>query len=197
MVVGLYCAYCESLTPTRLVDHFRPTEEAASLDGKTVARDHYWWLAYEWENLLPTCPTCMSHKGKRFPIKGPRATPAPGRGLPTAEHALFLDPCRDQPEQSLAYEQDGRVVPLDERGATTIAGSALTGASLSPTEPGLPTKPGRSSDAQSRARLIRPSWAHSLKAGCPTQASGVHREGRYGRSCRRARAHSGRRARYS
>jgi len=118
------CAYCESLTPTPLVDHFRPTEEAASLDGRTVARDHYWWLAYEWENLLPTCPKCMSHKGNRFPVKGPRATPAPGRGLPTAEHALFLDPCRDQPEQSLAYE-DGRVVPLDERGATTIEGIAL------------------------------------------------------------------------
>jgi predicted ATPase len=119
------CAYCETLTPTPLVDRFRPTEEAASLDGRTVARDHYWWLAYEWENLYPACPTCMSHKGKRFPVKGPRAAPAPGRGLPTAEHALFLDPCRDQPERSLAYEEDGRVVALDERAATTIEGISL------------------------------------------------------------------------
>jgi predicted ATPase len=108
-----------------LVDHFRPIQEAASLDGRTVARDHYWWLAYEWENLLPSCPKCMSHKANRFPVKGPRAKPAPRGGLPTAEHALFLDPCRDKPERSLAYEEDGRVVPLDERGAATIDGLGL------------------------------------------------------------------------
>ena len=124
------CAYCESPTPTPLVSRFRPAEEAASLDGRQVDRDHYWWLAYEWDNLLPTCPVCMSHKGKRFPVKGPRAIPAPGHGVPTTEDALFLDPCRDRPEGSLAYDDDGRVVPLDERAAAMIDGIGLNRADL-------------------------------------------------------------------
>ena len=71
------CSYCES-APGQWraagVDHFRPTAGALDLDG-SYHTDHYWWLAYEWENLLLVCPDCSQMKGARFPIDGTRAQP--------------------------------------------------------------------------------------------------------------------------
>lgn len=50
------CAYCES--PTRVisygdVEHFRP---------KSI----YWWLAYSYENYLPSCTSCNQEYKKDF-----------------------------------------------------------------------------------------------------------------------------------
>src|SRR5262245_1336693 len=70
------CAYCESpFSPRRLiVDRFRPAMAALALNG-AVSHDHYWWLAYEWENLLPACADCSRSKGTRFPVEAKRARP--------------------------------------------------------------------------------------------------------------------------
>jgi uncharacterized protein (TIGR02646 family) len=50
------CAYCE--TPTRVVaygdvEHFRP-------------KSKYWWLAYSYENYLPSCGSCNQEYKKDF-----------------------------------------------------------------------------------------------------------------------------------
>jgi uncharacterized protein (TIGR02646 family) len=69
------CAFCEShlaISGRQNVEHFRPRQRAAQLDGK-VHPLHYWWLAYEWRNLYAICSDCRSHKGPRFPVKGRRA----------------------------------------------------------------------------------------------------------------------------
>lgn len=36
-------------------------------------RDHYWWLALSWDNLVFSCIRCndQGHKGNRFPLAGP------------------------------------------------------------------------------------------------------------------------------
>jgi hypothetical protein len=67
------CAYCEStveVVATLEVEHYRPkkaVKEVANHKG-------YYWLAYEWTNLLYACPKCngTSNKGSRFPIAGMR-----------------------------------------------------------------------------------------------------------------------------
>src|SRR5688572_20691044 len=69
------CGYCE--TPLREggtynVARHRPGGGALGLDGR-FDRDHYWWLAYEWQNLFFTCPFCNLNKGSRFPVEGARA----------------------------------------------------------------------------------------------------------------------------
>src|SRR5687767_9422080 len=49
------CAYCETPTTpgsSRSTDSYRPKVGALGLDGK-VSTDHYWWLTYEWTNVLP------------------------------------------------------------------------------------------------------------------------------------------------
>jgi hypothetical protein len=55
------CAYCESkITPGFAweVEHFRPKKSVAERP------DHpgYYWLAYEWTNLLPSCTLCNQRR---------------------------------------------------------------------------------------------------------------------------------------
>jgi uncharacterized protein (TIGR02646 family) len=115
------CAYCEtpeSSSPL-LVDHFRPLAGALGLDGSYFA-DHYWWLAYEWENLLPVCTECATAKGTRFPIRGKRAHPRQQGHQLADECPQLLDPCSDDPEAHLVYSQDGYVSSITDAGKTTI-----------------------------------------------------------------------------
>ena len=60
------CAYCESFySKTQPVDveHYRPK---GAVDGENGHRG-YWWLAMEWENLLPSCIDCNRKRGQRTP----------------------------------------------------------------------------------------------------------------------------------
>ena len=52
------CAYCELkylATSWTDIEHYRP-------------KSKYYWLAYEWSNLLPTCPKCNRLKNDEFPL---------------------------------------------------------------------------------------------------------------------------------
>jgi uncharacterized protein (TIGR02646 family) len=104
------CAYCESpLIPGEgLIEHFRPKIEALGLDG-TSDPDWYWWLAYRWENLYLSCPTCAGNKLNLFPVVGNRAPINSVGPKLKEEHALLLDPCTDLPEVHLQFASDGRV----------------------------------------------------------------------------------------
>jgi hypothetical protein len=115
------CAFCETalgLTSPPQVVQLRPAQAALDLDG-TLAPDHYWWLAYEWENLYLSCPNCARVRGTRFPVAAARAQPVAKGPTLDKERPLLLDPCRDTPEQHLLYLPDGTVVSDDERGRTT------------------------------------------------------------------------------
>jgi hypothetical protein len=84
------CAYCEG--PREFdryrgdAEHYRPkgavtwrdegTGEKCSArctlpDGEEIDHPGYFWLAYDWRNLVPACPACNSGKGKvdQFPVK--------------------------------------------------------------------------------------------------------------------------------
>lgn len=50
------CAFCETKSESMHVEHFRPK------------RGGYYWLAYSWDNLLLSCPTCNTNKGDEFPL---------------------------------------------------------------------------------------------------------------------------------
>lgn len=125
------CAYCE--TPiglsTMKVDQFRPEARAINLDGSMMA-DGYWWLAYEWSNLYPTCANCEQMKGSRFPIAGERARPGTRGARLAREEPLVLDPCADRPEKDLFFSENGRVASRTQRGRVTIDVLGLNRASL-------------------------------------------------------------------
>ena len=117
------CAFCESAAFTSArpeAVHLRPPQNSLGVGGN-VAQDHYWWLAYEWENLYLSCPACAQARGTRFPVVRTSGRD-PGRAGADldSEQPLLLDPCRDNPEQHLLYLEDGTVVSDDDRGRTTI-----------------------------------------------------------------------------
>jgi hypothetical protein len=130
------CAYCESEIDSSQpgdVEHYRP--KAGVRDTKGVVRvriqgtevDHpgYWWLAYDWHNLLPACNDCnrrrkhgvekeQAGKGEYFDVRGTRAV-LPGDNL-TLEQPLLLDPAAPgfDPKQHFIFSKDGKVRPLTD-----------------------------------------------------------------------------------
>ena len=107
------CAYSEVASdpgrddpPHRLLWH-RPTNDAASLDGK-VDFEHYWWLTLDWDNWYLASAFIESVKSYQFPVVGNRM-PVDARGA--LDTGVLLDPCQDEPTWWLDFGHDGRVSP--------------------------------------------------------------------------------------
>ncbi len=108
------CAYCEGLYSAGSymdVEHYRPKAKVThdnkrhntvkipgDGDGK-VDHPGYYWLAYDWQNLLLACRKCNAGNGKmnQFPIDGTRAS-KPEDNL-EAEEPLLLNPYTDKNPQ--------------------------------------------------------------------------------------------------
>lgn len=123
------CAYCECRIDEGAAwqaDHFRPKKSVAE------DKDHpgYYWLAYEWSNLLLCCPTCNRKKSDRFPIQGFRVKEPQHKQTewradsPTflTEKPLLLNPELDYPEDHLTFLPDGSIRDknVSKRGTETI-----------------------------------------------------------------------------
>jgi uncharacterized protein (TIGR02646 family) len=116
------CVYCEtSLTGYSSVENFRPRSGAKGL-GRDYAPEHYWWLAYEWTNLVISCEICAKHKRDFFPLENERMRcriGTTGKQL-EAEKALLIDPFSEDPKEHLDFMDSGSVKPLSVKGKTTI-----------------------------------------------------------------------------
>jgi len=55
------CAYCERIEYKPDVEHYRPKKKVT---GSQRNNHGYFWLCYEWTNLLPACRDCNSGNGK-------------------------------------------------------------------------------------------------------------------------------------
>ncbi|WP_282069924.1 hypothetical protein [Olleya namhaensis] len=107
------------------VDHFRPKNEAKNVtsDGKTIKRDGYWWLAYDWKNYRlssiysnrfrkdkHTEEDKSYGKGSFFPLRD-------GCNAATCldelddEVIYLLDPINPNDPDLLFFSKDGKVIP--------------------------------------------------------------------------------------
>lgn len=121
------CAYCETKDARShgAVEHFRPKNGWRQRAGESLQRPGYFWLAYDWENLLFACPMCndAGHKGNRFPLANPRARATPAQPDHRGERPLLLNvyESRTDPERHIAWSAH---VPRPEgksrRGRETI-----------------------------------------------------------------------------
>lgn len=129
------CAYCESRyagTQPVDVEHWRPKGKVDPEEGEDNIDFNYgyYWLAANWDNLLPSCIDCnrkRTHKiesdgmtrtvgkGNRFPL-APGCRRAASPGDEQGELPLLLNPYTDDPEQHLEFLDVGVVRPkLDEQ----------------------------------------------------------------------------------
>jgi uncharacterized protein (TIGR02646 family) len=120
------CAYCESkieVTSFGDIDNFRPKGGARGFNNKEYAPMHYWWLAYEWENLLYSCQICnQKYKRDFFPLENESKRARIGAiGIELLdENALLIDPCNDNPDEHLQFDKTGFVNSKTKKGKVTI-----------------------------------------------------------------------------
>lgn len=131
------CVYCEQ----RIVgnqhgdmEHFRPKKGVCDAENRPVRvvvddeeREHpgYYWLAYDWRNLLPSCILCNKQpskknpfgKGNRFPVAGNYAI---REGEETNEAALLLNPVNDEPTEHLILNELGILDWKNGRGEACV-----------------------------------------------------------------------------
>ncbi len=128
------CGYCESDTTAGAalqVDHYRPKKRIQEDQTHTG----YYWLGYEWSNLILVCSTCNSKKSNQFPLEssGKRVRQAPldnhgeldrnaSRADSSAllgEKPLLLNPEIDNPELHLVFLPNGEIRSRTEQGQKT------------------------------------------------------------------------------
>ena len=109
------CAYCERIQKAD-IEHYRPKNK---VQGEDI-HPGYYWLCYEWTNLLPSCITCNREGAKHnhFPILGIRANTHPidqqgqldfaqfkaSSTSLMAEQPYLLHPEIDEPESCFAFD---------------------------------------------------------------------------------------------
>ena len=129
------CGYCEHkiVRFTFDVDHYRPKGRVA----ESANHPGYYWLAYDWTNLIPACVACnrIGRERAEFPDAGRLPSAGKGDSFPlidedtrawspsddlTLEEPLLLDPTTDCPEEHLSFDPDGRAYGKTARGEQTI-----------------------------------------------------------------------------
>ncbi len=162
------CAYCETRMDrqTKAAEHFRPKAgvkfvadlhtkrklQVPKVDvggGQMENHPGYFWLAYDWRNLVPSCDLCNSGAGKnnQFPVakRHAFALPVPSQGAPKSavpskrvkdgyfpaseeldvlEEPLLLHPYFDDPSEHIVFGEHGiEAAAVDKEGKPSAKGT--------------------------------------------------------------------------
>ncbi len=135
------CAFCESKFKHVAygdIEHFRPKGGWVQTPGDKLTSPGYYWLAYDWDNLLYACQLCNSrHKGNLFPLLNPAARITDHRDTRplSSEAPLFIHPALEDPEDLITFDDDApipasRALLHRRRAQTTIEELGLTRSAL-------------------------------------------------------------------
>lgn len=132
------CSYCEGKCKAGAhftVEHYRPKSEVTfhednnskekvkrrTRDGQEQEHPGYYWLAYNYENLLLSCTICNENKSTRFPIlQEKNRAYCPDDKLDT-EEPFLLNPIKDKDiEEHITFGIGGMAAGTSERGEKTI-----------------------------------------------------------------------------
>ena len=129
------CAYCEyRLSRTDWdVDHYRPKARVYGRD------DHsgYYWLAYEWDNLLPACKHCNQlrsdpptlgnlgrtrgrGKGDKFPLADEQFRAFSPADQISNEEPLLINPALEDPSEHITFDPLGKPIKRTKKGRKSI-----------------------------------------------------------------------------
>jgi len=118
------CGFCESKI-THIdygdVEHFRP--KAGWVQNKErLNKPGYYWLAYDWQNLIFSCKKCnQRHKRNLFPLF-PKSTRALSHNDDISiEDPLFINPNQEDPEEFIEFNLEiPTSINKNKRGIVTI-----------------------------------------------------------------------------
>ena len=104
------CAFCECKVTHQQygdVEHFRPKKGYKQKDGDPLERPGYYWLAYEWTNLLISCQICnQKFKKNLFPLRRPSRRAKCHKDDVSGEEPLLIDPSADDPAGHLTFHRE-------------------------------------------------------------------------------------------
>jgi uncharacterized protein (TIGR02646 family) len=119
------CCFCESKYKHVAfgdVEHFRPKAYVmyAEAEANLSVLPGYFWLAYDWSNLLVSCEICnRTMKKNYFPLSDPSERCDPdGRDI-SAEEPIFINPSLVDPQEHIEFKLN---IPRgkSDSGKTTI-----------------------------------------------------------------------------
>jgi uncharacterized protein (TIGR02646 family) len=124
------CAYCECSTDFGAyleIEHYRPKKRVKG----EVRHKGYYWLTYEWSNLLLICQKCNKAKLDNFPLEptGKRVMkPAAinkkyfraNSKIFKAEKPLLLHPEIDEPAEHFIFRPNGKMKGVTKYGRRTV-----------------------------------------------------------------------------
>lgn len=110
------CAFCEQKVEQFHVEHFRPKAD-------------YYWLAFSWDNLSLSCPTCNQRKDTNFDCKHGQTSLQSSDSTMIHELAVIysareknvlIHPELEDAEPLLEFGKDGSIHSTDARADYTI-----------------------------------------------------------------------------
>jgi uncharacterized protein (TIGR02646 family) len=117
------CCYCERklrASDYGAVEHFRPKAGFRQDESSPEEKPGYYWLAYDWSNLLVSCSICnTSWKQTFFPLRDPARRARSHKASTAREQPLLIDPAREDPRDHIRFNGDAPYA-LTDRGQTTI-----------------------------------------------------------------------------
>lgn len=113
------CAYCETTLLDKgggEVEHFRPkTKFRATRQPRSSRHPAYYWLAYEWDNLLCSCHECNRIKSTLFPLLVEAARDIAHQNI-QQEQPILLNPCFENPADIMEYRMHKVCPKTDAQG---------------------------------------------------------------------------------
>lgn len=118
------CVYCEQSANGDFgcVEHYRPKGGFTdAMDGK-LTQPGYYWLAYDWDNLLFSCSKCnTTFKRNFFALKDPATRNIAGEDI-GAEEPLVINPYTCDPGDHIRFDKYIAVPAQDKNGADDLPG---------------------------------------------------------------------------
>ena len=119
------CAFCESkITHIAYgdVEHFRPKAGYRQRPEDPLEQPGYYWLAYDWTNLLFCCQICnQRHKRNHFPLIDEAERARSHHDDIKKERPLFIHPAEENPHRFLEFNEEYlRAIDGNQRGTVTV-----------------------------------------------------------------------------
>jgi uncharacterized protein (TIGR02646 family) len=126
------CCFCEAKFSDNSygdVEHFRPKGAYKKKGARTNTYPGYYWLAYDWNNLMYSCEKCnRKHKKNDFPLNN-EATRKPNQthaNLLNNEDRLLINPAVEDPSLFITFKEEVPVpVGGSLKGSTSIKSYGL------------------------------------------------------------------------